>query len=192
MDAYEQLVADLGYLPSKFAKFAESLDYILGHYGPIETLRAYHVLDSGFGWGISSVMLLRRYPEASVTCIDPYWPGTYSDARPVMDYQPTSIRKRWTFIRGRLEDIGLPGVEIFPPAVDLVMLDADHNYPSTLYQLEAVYPRIRKGGLLICHDAKEGVPVLRAIEEFELAHHIHFERWPGVDACGWAWLRKGE
>lgn len=192
MDAYERLVADLGYPPSQFAKFAESLDYILGHYGPIETTRAYHILDSGFGWGISSVMLLRRFPEASVTCIDPYWPGTYSDARPVMDYQPTSIRKRWTFIRGRLEDIGQPGVEIFPPAVDLVMLDADHGYPSTLEQLEVVYPLLREGGLLLCHDAKEGVPVLRAIEEFEQAHGVHFERWPGFDDNGWGWLRKGE
>lgn len=189
VDIYDSLVEGWGYPAAKFARFAESFDYLLEQHGPLPEDAPYSILDSGFGWGISSVMLLRRYTAARVVCIDPYWPGTYSDARDIMLYQPHNLRERWQFVRGRLQDLG-QAFAVGPMAFDLVMLDADHGYPSTLEQLEVVYPLLREGGRLFCHDAKEGVPVLQAIEEFERAHGVHFGRWPGFDENGWAWLRK--
>lgn len=55
--------------------------------------------------------------------------------------------------------------------VDMVFIDADHDYPAPLRDLEAWWPKLRKGGLMCGHDygMKD---VFRSLEEFGRPHEL--------------------
>jgi predicted O-methyltransferase YrrM len=71
---------------------------------------------------------------------------------------------------------------LFPDrSVDFVMVDADHGFESVSRDIEAWWPKIRRGGIMAGHDLSDEYPgVLRAVVE-------HFERFEvdrGIRFCG--------
>jgi hypothetical protein len=48
--------------------------------------------------------------------------------------------------------------------VDLILVDAAHDYDSVKGDLDAWYPKIRTGGFVVCDDYEPGWPdVMRAV-----------------------------
>lgn len=85
-----------------------------------------------------------------------------------------------------------------PGLFDLAFLDANHDYDSTCKELLALVPKVRDGGLIVCHDAIAYPEVKQAIdnmiaafpamERITLPTPYQPERWEKV--CGLGILKK--
>ena len=69
--------------------------------------------------------------------------------------------ERLHFVRGRVEDT-IPAV--VPPTLALLRLDTDW-YESTLHEMDHLYPRLTKGGVLIVDDYGHWEGARRAVDE---------------------------
>lgn len=57
-------------------------------------------------------------------------------------------------------------------SVNLIFIDADHGYDFVKRDIEAWYPKMAKGGVMLFHDYDQTSPgVIRAVDEFLLAHN---------------------
>lgn len=67
--------------------------------------------------------------------------------------------------------------------LDWIYIDADHSYKSVKEDLEAWYPKVRRGGIISGHDYVEysngGIDfgVIQAVDEFCLKHGYDIEEW---------------
>ena len=62
--------------------------------------------------------------------------------------------------------------------LDFVFIDGEHNYEAAKADIEAWWPKVRSGGLLISHDYdRQRFPgVCRAVDEFGGEHAVEVER----------------
>jgi hypothetical protein len=90
-------------------------------------------------------------------------PDTFNEAA-VRDLVLSSgyPQERLHFVRGRVEDT-LP--DQAPPELALIRLDTDW-YESTRHELEHLYPRLSRGGVLIIDDYGHWEGSRRAVEEY--------------------------
>jgi len=51
-------------------------------------------------------------------------------------------------------------------SIDLAFIDGDHSYDGATRDLKAVYPKMKPGSFILCHDATTGSPVRDAIANF--------------------------
>ena len=73
----------------------------------------------------------------------------------------------------------------FPSGIDWATIDGDHTYSGCLFDLEAVYRYVNKGGLMIIDDYEAGPPngtsipeVTKACDDFHKSHpEISREKW---------------
>ena len=81
-----------------------------------------------------------------------------------------------------------------------LLIDSSHEYDQTIAELEAYWPRVRPGGLVLLHDTMwdttddpqrwcteldyVGGPVARAIEAFTGAHGLTWHNRPGSYGLG--------
>jgi SAM-dependent methyltransferase len=96
----------------------------------------------------------------------------------------------WTCVLG--DDVAV--ADQLPDDVDVVFLDTSHEYKATLRELSAYLPKVRSGGVLLCHDTEvehpEGVPegppfpVRRAIEDVVAGTQLHCEYVAGCYGLG--------
>lgn len=73
-------------------------------------------------------------------------------------------------------------------SLDLVMIDADHEYTHVYSDLESWWPKIKPGGLLMGHDYSPGCgcpEVVRAVDDWAMEHDLPVE----TDADMWL-IRK--
>lgn len=56
--------------------------------------------------------------------------------------------------------------------IDLAFIDGDHSYDGVMKDLEAVLPKMKPDGIILCHDCREGSEVARGIYDFAKAHDI--------------------
>jgi predicted O-methyltransferase YrrM len=65
-----------------------------------------------------------------------------------------------------------------PESIDLAFIDGDHTYEGALKDFRAIYPLMKKGGVILAHDCKMGDPALRSIQTFAAEKGIDFEIFP--------------
>lgn len=65
---------------------------------------------------------------------------------------------------------GEPDVDV----IDLLFIDGDHSFKGCLNDLNAYYPKLRKGGICLLHDF-HGIQVPAAFEEFFYKNKPHTE-----------------
>lgn len=111
-------------------------------------------------WVGESAVAMAEYAK-SITCVD-NWSGTDSDW--------TETLNRWVDTTDIVKELFDWNVKDFPHirritgesvkvandghdfCADVIVVDADHKYESTLADLEAWYPHLKPGGLIIGHD----------------------------------------
>jgi len=77
-------------------------------------------------------------------------------------------------------------------SLDFVFIDADHTYEAVKADLEAWFPKVRKGGIVSGHDYVEyqNFGVIKAVDEFTAKHGYKIELtdedwWEGVNFRSW-------
>lgn len=69
-------------------------------------------------------------------------------------------------------------------SLDFIYIDADHSYKGCKRDLEAWYPKLKKGGVIIVHDYHCCVGVRRAVTEFLVTKLITLKQFKVFDAIG--------
>lgn len=159
---------------------------------------AYKILEVGSWLGTTAIAMADAAPNVKVHCVDT-WEGTPSDhtgdiTREVGgDAVYTEFCKR---IGGRLNKKITPWRKTSADAAkmawgkfDLIFIDADHTYEGVKADIEAWWPHLAPGGLMIGHDyhTKQFPGVTRAVEE----------RFVAPEMLGWGdqggmWLVRKE
>ena len=57
-------------------------------------------------------------------------------------------------------------------SIDLAFIDGDHTYEGALKDLDTVLPKMKKGGVILCHDCRPGSDVSKALREFCMKNEI--------------------
>ncbi len=79
----------------------------------------------------------------------------------------------FSFIKGKVEDT-LDNINNLPQKISLLRLDTDF-YESTKKELEILYPRLSKGGILIIDDYGHWKGSQKAVDEyFDLKNNFQF------------------
>jgi len=51
-------------------------------------------------------------------------------------------------------------------SIDLAFIDGDHTFDGVLKDLNAILPKMKKDGIILCHDCRHGSDVSNALREF--------------------------
>jgi predicted O-methyltransferase YrrM len=65
-----------------------------------------------------------------------------------------------------------------PESIDLAFVDGDHTYEGALKDFRMIYPRMKKGGIILAHDCVPASPALHAIETFATENGLRIELFP--------------
>ena len=57
-------------------------------------------------------------------------------------------------------------------SIDLAFIDGDHSYEGALKDLNTVLPKMKKNGVILCHDCRPGSDVSKALREFCMKNEI--------------------
>ena len=117
-------------------------------------------IEIGVYTGVTSMMLLRYFRELSLFMVDPYLP--YSVDRSSEEHlfaRDQALFRTECFASRRHLIVEKSSVAkaMFPQAfADFVFIDGDHSFAGVKSDLQNYTKRVRKGGIVICHDAKQG------------------------------------
>lgn len=118
--------------------------------------------------GGTSQYLLKSFPALRLFSVDPYKLYNEYDAERLAQAEAMSFRRLSPFAERsiRIKEDSLTAAALLPDdSFDFVFIDADHSYEAVKKDMEAWYPKIRRGGLFSGHDYRwEGVA--RAVHEF--------------------------
>lgn len=126
----------------------------------------------------TSVHLLKAFPELHLVCVDPFIEYTeheHDKSQAVMSECERTARARLEPFCGRvtlIKDCSVPAAAPQPnESLDFVFIDAIHSFEAVLSDLEAWFPKVRRGGLVAGHDVSWG-GVREAVEQFLGAHNL--------------------
>ena len=120
------------------------------------------VVETGVAYGVSSAFILKALGENGrgvLHSVDlPPMRQRYNEFWGIAVDE--ALRPRWSIHRGSSERI-LPGLLEEVGAVDLFLHDSLHTYRNIRRELEAVWPRLRAGGVILADDVERN----RAFDE---------------------------
>jgi len=135
-------------------------------------------IEIGVHRGITSMMLLRFFPNLHLYMVDPW--QVYDEVDRNQDGHDDSMRQavlRTDCFSGRRQIVRSTSHDaknIFPSYfADFLFIDGDHSGDAVLRDLKEYTPKVRKGGLVICHDIKQP-QVFDAVKAFCEPHGIRF------------------
>lgn len=126
--------------------------------------------------GYYSRVLLDNIPGLQLYCIDT-WNNNTSRKR-AFEYACEDLGRYpgANIIRGTSVE---SAKQFEDGSLDFVFIDADHSYEAVKQDLEAWYPKVRKGGIVSGHDYFESprgsVQVIPAVNEFVEKHNHKLE-----------------
>lgn len=141
------------------------------------------------GRSTTYIAQLCRSRSAELICVDT-WAGS-SDRFDAGYREQLATRDIAGEFRAHLDAIGVTArccrrssveaaAEFEPGAIDLVFLDASHDYQAVAADLAAWWPRVREGGILAGHDFSDRHPgVARAVQRFAREHDRAVRRAAG-------------
>jgi predicted O-methyltransferase YrrM len=56
--------------------------------------------------------------------------------------------------------------------IDLAFIDGDHSKNGVQKDLEAIFPKMKNGGVILCHDCYPDTPTLEGVSEFCVARDV--------------------
>jgi len=81
-------------------------------------------------------------------------------------------------------------------SLDFVFIDANHTYESVKQDIEAWFPKVRKGGVISGHDycVYQDFGVIQAVDEFAAKHGYKVEltdhdMWEGINFKSWYFIK---
>ena len=90
--------------------------------------------------------------------------GSLEEVKRNLEHYDKNYQDNFTFIKGKVEDT-LKKIENLPERISLLRLDTDF-YESTKIELEVLYPRLSKGGILIIDDYGHWKGSQKAVDEY--------------------------
>jgi hypothetical protein len=141
----------------------------------------------GVQFGLFSEQILKDW-KGALLCVD-YWQdqAIMNDAKRRLD------DGRVTFIH---DDTLKAAQQSLPESLDFVFIDAGHQYEEVKADLEAWFPKVRKGGVVSGHDyvKYQDFGVIEAVDEFAKAHGYTVEFtdedwWEGVNFISWYFIK---
>jgi predicted O-methyltransferase YrrM len=133
------------------------------------------VVEVGSWMGDSATFLASRHPGSTIYCVDT-WEGSPNDttgpAAQILGREEL-LKRFCQTTRGVLGVSIFPFVgsslfwaSVWPREVDIVFIDANHDYEACLADIKAWTPHVRAGGIICGHDyTKEFPGVVRAVGE---------------------------
>jgi Methyltransferase domain len=98
----------------------------------------------------------------------------------------------WHFLQA--DDLSVKARRFIPGELDLLFIDTSHSEPHTLAELAAYAPRVRPGGIILCHDtqwdegdaelAAPAGPVARALNTWTARMSLEWDNRPGSYGLG--------
>lgn len=98
----------------------------------------------------------------------------------------------WHFTRG--DDIQPAVVRAQPAACDVLFIDTSHQYDHTLAELQLYVPKVKPGGVVLCHDTQFAPPgrdlgepigeVAKALDAYCAEAGLSWENRPGFYGMG--------
>ena len=143
----------------------------------------------GVQWGYFSKVLCNRNPNIELYSIDPWLPNKMRKGRNEQKFKKATLRLAkyaCTIIRKR----SLDAVNDFDDkSLDFIYIDADHHFDEVVQDIIHWMPKIRKGGVIACHDYfhfRYG-GVVEAINAYTRAHHIDpwYVTWESTPTAFW-------
>jgi cephalosporin hydroxylase len=133
------------------------------------------VVEIGSWVGQSATFLATWHPGATIYCVDT-WEGSKNDTTGPMAEVLGREELLRRFCHVTKEHLGVsifPFVgsslfwaSVWPREVDIVFIDANHDYEACLADIKAWTPHVRAGGIICGHDyTKEFPGVIRAVGE---------------------------
>jgi SAM-dependent methyltransferase len=165
------------------ATWSDVVDHLPRLYSEASRARGSRVIELGVRTGNSTAAFLAAAEAVGghVWSVDRHWPS-------VPEWWSRSTR--WTCVVG--DDLEV--ADRLPSDVDVIFLDTSHEYDVTRRELSAYLPKVRPGGVMLCHDTDveqpeevhggPAFPVRRAIDEVVAAEHLHCEYVPGCFGLG--------
>ncbi len=81
----------------------------------------------------------------------------------------------WTFVFGN--DMDSRVTTILPKEIDMLFIDTAHTYMQTLHELIEYAPRVKKGGLIACHDTSDRA-VTDALNSYCISEKLSWTCYP--------------
>ena len=135
------------------AQWAASPELARVCYAVARLVRPRVCVETGVGSGVSSMSILRALSEndhGHLFSIDLPTPNTRT-LPDVGHLVPDELRSRWSLVLGPSR-IELPNVLSRVGSVDMFLHDSRHSYTNQVMEFRAVWPYLRKGGVLISDD----------------------------------------
>ncbi len=99
--------------------------------------------------------------------------GSIDEVQKNINLFDKNYKSNFVFIKGKVENT-LKNIENLPEKISLLRLDTDF-YESTKIELEVLYPRLSKGGILIIDDYGHWKGSQKAVDEyFDLKNNFQF------------------
>ena len=145
-------------------------------------------IETGSYLGCSS-LLIALYSNATVWAHD-IWVTDWSELKgcpppEVKDYfyefysavKKNKLENRIIPIRGNsVYTVGIHN----DASIDLAFVDGDHSHEGCLHDLRAVWPKMKKGSVILVHDCVQNSEPLSAVKAFTQEKNVTFEIIPGT------------
>jgi predicted O-methyltransferase YrrM len=141
--------------------------------------KAQHVIELGARSGVSTVAFLHGLSAS----------GGWLTSVDISPQPAIGEHERWRFIQG--DDTDPAVYDEVHSQCDVLFIDTSHHYDHTLWELRNWSPKVRRGGLIICHDTElqrpwdppcppsdPDFPVKSAIEVFVAETGYRFVNFP--------------
>lgn len=87
-----------------------------------------------------------------------------------VDLQDDPRVPRTNFIQGNSQEVA----KNWGKKIDVLFIDGDHSYKGCKADIDAWYPHMAKGGVMLFHDCDDTSPgVVKAVKEFARAHQLN-------------------
>jgi predicted O-methyltransferase YrrM len=106
-------------------------------------------LETGSYTGMSSTFILHAMHEARILDAELHTIDRRNDAT-IVSLVPDRLRRGLVCHHGEVRELLDAGR--LPAEIDLFLHDSTHRYAYQRWELDAFWPRIRRGGLLVSHD----------------------------------------
>jgi predicted O-methyltransferase YrrM len=143
---------------------------------PIEATKRYPKVDTrwplvfaevGVRDGDSAAVILDTFPSMQYYAIDLWDKESQKQQRAYKEFRARTgnHRDRITEIHGYSYDVA---DQIPDNSLDMCFIDADHHYESVIRDINAYWPKVKKGGIISGHDIDDAKTpgVRKAVEEF--------------------------
>lgn len=150
------------------------------------------VIELGVRWATSTAAFLAAAEQVdghvwSVDIRQPAFPPWWKDTG------------RWSLLVG--DDINPSIAAELPAEVDVLFIDTSHAFDHTLAELSLYVPRVRPGGVVLCHDTEletpemvgpqPPFPVAKALDEYCASSGLSWTNNPGCSGLGIIHIPEG-